>query len=193
MFQKLQITVEGLSPVMMCSWQAMLQPEDAPTTKKKKLTREEEAELKAYRNEEGQLVIPSRSFRSALMFVAASYKVPKSRKTLRGFISHVRMGQEFVSLLTLKGKPVSDYIIDSRRVVNRTTKGAMISHRPKLNEWRCTFTLLFIPELIPVEDCKDQFEKLFNDAGIRAGVGSFRLNCEGDFGAFKVIDIKEIS
>lgn len=192
MFSKLEITVEGLSPVMMCSWQAMLQPEESPTTKKKKITREQEAELKAYRNEAGQLVIPSRSFRSALMYVAASYKVPKSRKTLRGFISHIRMEQEFIPFLDRKGKPITDYIIDSRRVVNRSTKGAMISHRPKLNDWRCKFSVLYIPELIPVEDCRDQFEKLFNDAGIRAGIGSFRLNCEGDFGAFKVVEIKEV-
>ncbi len=193
MFQKLEITVEGQTPLLMCSPAAMLIPEeDKPTTKKKKLKREEEAELRAYRDDVGNLVFPAIAFRNAVLKVATAYKVPKSRASLQSYISHIRPDTEFVPVLTVKGKPVSEYIIDSRRAVNRNSKppAGIVVHRPRLDEWRCKFTLLCDPDLIPVEDVVSQFTTLLNDAGNRAGIGAFRPNCGGWFGMFKVIDIK---
>jgi hypothetical protein len=190
MFQKLNITVEGQTPLLMCSPAAMLLPEDdKPTTKKKKLTREQEAELRAYRGDDGNLVFPAVAFRSALLAVATAYKVPKSRKSLQGFIAHVRAQPEFAPVLTPKGKAIKDYVIDSRRGVNRTTKGGIVVHRPKIEEWRYAFTLVCDPDLIPVDDVVEQFTTLLNDAGNRSGVGAFRPSCNGWFGTFKVVSI----
>jgi hypothetical protein len=80
------------------------------------------------------------------------------------------------------GEP-AEWEVDSRPIVNPSTKGRRLTHRPRFDRWRVTFTLevdaaMFDPKFV---------RQLVDDAGTRIGLGDFRPDRKGPFGKFKVV------
>jgi hypothetical protein len=78
------------------------------------------------------------------------------------------------------------WTVDTRTAVNPKTKGRMVVHRPKFNEWSIKFHMeiddeVFAPDLI---------RKVIDHAGKRIGLGSYRPECNGPFGTFHVTNWK---
>ena len=78
--------------------------------------------------------------------------------------------------------------VDSRPVVNPTTGGRMMTHRPRFDEWQLTFTLDVDEEMFDEKIVR----RLIDDAGSRIGLGDYRPARKGPFGRFKVISWQRV-
>src|SRR5262245_27315101 len=201
MLKTVEGTLVGKTPLLLSSPATMLMDSDAePTKSKKKLTREQEAELRAYRNEKGILVFPLMAIRKNLILGSAGYKVPKKREGISSYLMHIRpvsvngTTEEFTPILNGKGKLIADYIIATRRAVNRNSKppAGIVVHRPRLDEWQIVARFLYDPEAIPVNDPMAVLTQMWTNGGNRVGIGSFRPQCGGYFGLFDIKEIIEI-
>jgi len=151
---------------------------------------EEVAESACYRLADGSCGIPVLSIRGALIESSKDYKVPGKRYSLARLLKGCEVApMEFVPLMR-DGQPVTEYQIDSRRAVNKNTKGAIIVHRPKFAAgWQVNFSLLLDDSLFAMSDegVRKLMTDVLNDAGKRVGIGSFRPANSGWFGRFKVV------
>jgi len=75
------------------------------------------------------------------------------------------------------------WIVDSRTAVNRRA-GRIMVHRPKWNDWSMEFTVKYSKELMD----ESLLIECIKMAGIRIGMGAFRVDCKGEFGQFSVAD-----
>jgi len=192
---KLDFTIEGVSDLMTHNPISMFISAGqggAPVKGgKKEPTREEVAELACYRLADGSCGIPSLAVRGTVIAAASDFKVPKKRYSLARLLQGMEIApMEFLSI-ERDGSPVTDYAIDTRRAVNKNTKGAIIVHRPKYpTGWRLNFSLILDDELfknMPDDDVRDTLTAVLNDAGKRIGIGSYRPAKNGWFGKFRVL------
>lgn len=112
-----------------------------------------------------------------------NHKLKGSRSSVRYTVpAAVFMTSDILIICNGDGKtPAKDYEIDSRSVVNPSTKGRYMRHRPRFEKWSMNFTLR-LTGLLPEDFC----HKLLNEAGEQQGIGDFRPNCRGPFGTFRV-------
>ena len=94
--QRVEVEIEGISPLLMNSPKSMLNPSPSMTKRTKTYDQVEEAEKVAYRNSKGQLYVPSTAIKGT-MIGSASYK-KAGKFTLRPLIaSAVRVvGSELI-------------------------------------------------------------------------------------------------
>lgn len=188
---QLSFTIEGTSDLMTHNPISMFKAAGASVSKtKKEPAPEEVAETACYRLEDGSCGVPVLSIRGALIESAKDYKVPGKRYSLAKLLKGCEVApMEFVPLMR-DGKPITEYQIDSRRAVNKNTKGAIIVHRPKFPAgWQINFSLILDDSLFAIsdEDVRKLMKDVLDDAGRRVGIGSFRPANSGWFGRFKVI------
>ena len=175
MAEKVQVTLEGITALLMHRFP--LEPIKAIEKK----TKEEQAELSAYRTEDGELYIPGVNIQRALV-QAATYSKGKGRASLqKQAAACIMVSPEYVLL----GK--RDYKIDSRGVVVPATKGRIVRHRPRLDEWTVTFVLEYDDTLLSAA----QVRQIVDDMGSKVGLLDFRPACKGPFGRSTVIEWKK--
>jgi len=173
--KKINCTIKGISPLLMHAFP--MQPIEAIEKK----SPEEQAECSAYRNSsDGYLYIPGIAIQRALV-ASATYSKGKGRGSLQKPVAAcVVINPEHCDL------GVKKYIIDSRPVVIAATKGRIIRHRPRLDEWEVDFEIEFDDSLLT----ETQMRRIVDDAGSRVGLLDFRPERKGPFGRFMVIDWK---
>lgn len=164
-------TIKGISPILMNAY-PMVQDENIS-----KRPMEDQAEYCAYRDKStGRLYIPGMNIQRCLV-AAATYSKGKGRASLQKPVAAcVMVTPEYCDL------GVTEYIIDSRRVVIPATKGSVIKHRPRLNDWSVSFNLEYDDDLLT----EAQLRRVVDDAGLRVGLLDFRPEKKGPFGRFMV-------
>ena len=168
--EAVEITVTGISPLLMHRFP--MEPIEALEKKPIK----EQAEVAAYRDEQGGLYVPGVNVQRALV-AAASFSKGKGRASLQKVAAACLMvSPQRLDLGT------ADYIIDSRPVVIPSTKGRIVRHRPCLEDWEITFTLEWDDTLLS----KKQVRQIVDDMGMRVGLLDFRPERKGPFGRCKV-------
>ncbi|MDD4484272.1 MAG: hypothetical protein PHD55_07900 [Methanoregula sp.] len=142
-----------------------------------KMSKEEQAEIAAYRDEEsGDLYIPGVAIQRALI-AAATYSKGKGRASLQKPVAAcVFVDPDQCSLGT------TTYKIDARAVVVPATKGRIVRFRPRLDAWEIAFSLDYDPDLLT----EQQLRTVVDDAGARVGLLDFRPERKGPFGRFMV-------
>jgi hypothetical protein len=166
-----EVGIEGKTPLLMHKYPMV----DIPGFEKK--TPEEQAEHATYKDEKGTLYIPGLNIQRAVVS-GATYSKGKGRASLqKQTAACVMVSPEYVSL------GVKDYLIDSRRVVVPATRGAIIRHRPRLDKWRCEFSLEYDDVLLK----EMELRKIVDDTGDRVGLMDFRPEKKGPFGRFMVV------
>lgn len=125
------------------------------------------------------LYLPGTNVFAAIVNAGRFHKIGR-RQVTTGKTSIVPGGIMILELMCSLG--TRDFEVDSRRAVNQNTGGAVMAHRPRIDNWRTSFTLdidetLFAPEFVRV---------LVDDAGRRIGVGAYRPERKGPFGRFVV-------
>ena len=177
MIKSVEATIKGKLPGILMHKYPM-----EPIEAFEKKTKEEQAELAAYRDPDTKMLyVPGEAVQRALIS-AAVFSKGKGRATLQKtaaaclIISPARLSLG-----------VKDYVIDSRSVVIPATKGRVIRHRPMLEEWEITFALQYDDSLLTVK----QVQQVVNDAGTRVGLLDFRPEHKGAFGRFVVISWKD--
>lgn len=173
--QKVFVTIKGISPLIMHSYPLI------PIEKLEMKSIEEQAELAAYRDPDTEeLYIPGVNIQRALI-AAAVYSKGKGRATLQKPVAAcVLVTPERCSL------KVKTFVIDSRPVVIPATKGRVMRHRPRLDDWSVSFTIEFDNDLLKEKELR----RVVDDAGLRVGILDFRPEKKGPFGRFMITEWK---
>lgn len=183
---QIDVTIKGTTPLLMNRFhegaEVAVSGGTAVTFKGDKGTPREQATPKAYREREsGKLFIPGPNIFAALISAGKFHKAGKSKLTTQK-TSLVPAGLTVNELICPLG--VKDFEVDSRSVVIPSTGGRVMCHRPRIDEWKCTFSLdvdteMFAPKLV---------RALVDDAGKKVGLGDFRPERKGPFGKFVVVN-----
>jgi hypothetical protein len=171
--KKVQCTIKGISALLMHAYP--MQPIEAIEKK----SPEEQAEYSAYRDPDtNYLYIPGLAIQRSFV-ASATYSKGKGRGSLQKPVAAcVIVNPERCDL------GVKDYVLDSRPVVIAATKGRIVRHRPRLNDWKVTFEIEYDDTLIT----ETQLRRIVDDAGSRVGLLDFRPERKGPFGRFMVTD-----
>jgi hypothetical protein len=178
------ITIEGKTPLLMNRFTAEAELElnqgHRPTTKKK-YTPREEAERSAYiDNKSKKLYLPTQNILACLIEAGKFFKLGKNKVTTTS-------GTLLTGGVTIEGMTCSlgtkKFEVDSRRVVNPSTRGAVLRHRARVDKWKTTFHLEVDDEIFSV----DLIREIVDAAGKRIGLGDFRPSKKGVFGKFRVV------
>jgi len=149
---------------------------------REEISPEEMAESKVLKNKKGEMGFPVEYLFACL--VAAGRKVQVEKKTnistaettlLPSFLT-IEAEEDFIPFLD---QPVA-WETDIRRVVNKTTKGAMAAVRPKFRSWAFRVVI----EVDVAEIALAKILQLFRVAGKTQGLGDFRPSKKGQFGRF---------
>lgn len=168
-----EVTLQGKTPLLMHRFP--LEPVEAIDKKPK----EEQAEIAAYRDEEtGNLYVPGVNVQRAFIG-GAVYSKGKGRASLQKPAAACLM----VSPANLD-LGIKDYAVDSRPVVIPSTKGRVIRHRPRINDWKISFELDYDDTLLS----HDQVREIVDNTCQRVGFLDFRPERKGPFGRAMVID-----
>jgi hypothetical protein len=169
--KRIQVAIKGISPLLMHRFP--MEPVQAIEKKSK----EEQAEIAAYRDEDTQeLYIPGVAIQRALI-AAAVYSKGKGRASLQKPVA----ASVFVNPDQC-GLDTTEYKIDARPVVISATKGRIVRYRPRLDSWSVSFSLDFDPEMVT----ETQLRTVVDDAGAKVGLLDFRPERKGPFGRFMV-------
>ena len=147
----------------------------------------EEALKVAYIAPDGTFYFSAASIPGCLGNAGSNHKMRGSRKSLRFVVpSAVRMDTDAITILNGTG-PAKDFEVDSRPVTIPATKGRIMRHRPRFDQWGAKFNLLINDDILDV----DTVHQLLNEAGLTVGIGDFRPEKRGPFGTFRVVKFEE--
>ncbi len=152
------------------------------------LTPREIAERHVYKTGE-HYIIPMEMVVGAIKHVASDYKQKNTaRKSLKTVAAGaIRPGQDAAVMLGEDGNPLASFEVDVRKATNHQ-KGAIAVCRPRFDKWKARFKLNIDETIITTKVAQEMLE----DAGKRAGIGSFRVARGGYFGQFRVTEWKEL-
>lgn len=147
----------------------------------------EEARKNAYIAADGTFYLSAFAIQNAMASAGSNHKQRGSRKSLRFVVpSAVRMTTDTLTILNGVGA-AKDFEIDSRPVTIPATKGRIMRHRPRFDQWGMKFNLTVNENLLAPETA----HQLLNEAGQSIGIGDFRPEKRGPFGTFRVIKFNE--
>ncbi len=148
------------------------------------------AERGVYRDGE-QLMLPGPAFARLVREAGGSHKISGSRKSVKYIVpAAVFVLDELCGLYLQDRKtPITDFEIDSRPVTIPATRGRIMRHRARVNEWTCHVRLR-INETIVSEGLARQ---LFIEGGQQIGIGDFRPEKGGPFGTWDLVSWEVIS
>ena len=172
--------ITGISPILQNNPAKMAGGADGGLKSgKKTYVPEVEAEAAVYRNDEGEIIVPSIAFRAALFRAATNRKIGKlsAKSAVSGSIFPVEHQVRLIDAKT--GKPITKYKIHSCRAV--VNKAGIIRVRPMIENWACDLVLEVDTEMIPNTAV---ITELLNIAGKIAGVMDWRPEKLGTFGRF---------
>ena|ERR1700719_1030502 len=152
-------------------------------------TPREQAEKVVYRNGSG-FYFPSTWVIGALREAGSNHKMRGSRKSAKFLVpAAVRIIEIDVPIRNGDGSSlIKDFEVDSRPVTIPSTKGRIMKHRPRFDNWSAQFNLVIEPDVLP----EDFVHQLLNEAGKSQGIGAFRPNKSGAFGCFRVTSWKPL-
>lgn len=186
---KINVTIEGVAPLLMNRFteasEVQVSGGTAVTFRGHKGTPREQAEPKRYADEDGALYIPGTNLFACIIAAGTFHKAGKSKITTMktSLIPAGMLVNDLVCPIHDRdGKPVTEWEVDSRSVVIPSTGGRIMCHRPRVDEWLCTFEIeidtgMFPPALI---------RSIIDDAGKKIGLGDYRPARKGPFGRFVV-------
>jgi hypothetical protein len=188
---RVRIECEGRSPLLMnkMSEEVLLSLRPGhklPKSSRPTTTPREEAQLKAYLDENGDAYIPIGYFFSACVIAGQSVRLDGKRQistakatVLPAFLS---FEDQIMALIDPKtGKP-AQWEVDVRQGRNPGGGEAVCICRPRFDRW--SFTVHGTIDTHEIAESK--IRELIDIAGARVGIGDFRPNRKGWFGKFGV-------
>jgi hypothetical protein len=197
-FQYIDTWIEGTMPLLMAAFGTEAAEKvpggSAPGTRPsitaiKQLTPREHAEKSCYREStsdpESPLVFPGTAVQRAIVEAGGNHKEKGTRKSMKYRVpAAVLILDELAPLYAEDRKTrLLTYEVDSRRVVNPNTKGAMLAHRPRLERWTMNFVVRVNEGLMDPTFVR----QLLSESGEQIGIGAFRPEKRGPFGLFSVV------
>lgn len=186
--KRVNVEIRGITPLLVHRF-----TEQAEQTKRTRRTEiktvdpREEATRNAYIASDGTYYFNAFSITGAMGNAGASHKSIGSRKTLRFIVpSAVRLTCDTITILNGSG-PAKSFEVDSRPVTIPATKGRVMRHRPRFDQWGAEFALLIDDDLLSIETA----HQLLQEAGQSIGIGDYRPEKRGPFGTFRVVKFEE--
>ncbi len=138
-----------------------------------------------------QLAVPGGAFSRMLREAGGSHKAKGSRKSLKYILpAAVLVLDDLCPLFLHDRKTLAvDFEVDSRPVTIPATKGRVMRHRARLNEWTVRVTLR-INESIMAESLVRQ---MFVEGTQQVGIGDFRPEKGGPFGTSSIVSWNVVS
>lgn len=192
-YKTIDVEITDLRPLLQHRFSDQAEAGLADDTKKVKkgngLTPREVAELAAYRDKEGLLVHPSSAVLNALREAGSYHKQKGSRKSLKYIVpAAVLPASDWIELFhDQKEERLADFEVDSRSVVNQKVKARVVCHRARLEHYRARFRLQIDEDILD----GSMIHQLLEEAGVRVGIGAFRVQNGGPFGTFLVTSWQE--
>ena len=187
--------ITGKEPGIMFNNPAMMGATTGTVTQtrsNKKYNDKDEAEMRTYRNDKGNLVVPSVQVRASLLEASKAFKL--GRTNLKTVLNSIMI--EPVDDLELKSpsnRPIKNYTIDKRRVV--VSRAGIMRARPVVPEWKLSFKIEVDRELMENSlqgtSTLELLTRVLSDAGKKQGIGDYRPQKGGSFGRFEVTNAKE--
>lgn len=186
---KVRVTIQGMTPLLMNRFteanEVSVSGGTSVTLRGEKGTPREQAAAKRYVATDDVLYIPGPNIFACLVAAGTFHKAGKSKLTTMktSLIPAGIMIDDLICLLhSPEGNALTAWEVDSRSVVIPSTGGRIMAHRPRVDEWCCTFTIeidttMFSPKLVRL---------LVDDAGKKIGLGDYRPARKGPFGRFVV-------
>ena len=140
--------ITGKEPGIMFNNPAMMGATTGTVTQtrsNKKYNDKDEAEMRTYRNDKGNLVVPSVQVRASLLEASKAFKL--GRTNLKTVLNSIMI--EPVDDLELKSpsnRPIKNYTIDKRRVV--VSRAGIMRARPVVPQWKLSFKIEVDRELM---------------------------------------------
>ena len=149
------------------------------------------AEEGVYRLPNKQLALPGSAFSRMLREAGGSHKAKGSRKSLKYVVPAAVVVLDDLCGLFLHDRKtaVTDFEIDSRPVTIPATKGRIMRHRARLNEWSCRVTLRINPTILD----EAMVRRLLTDGASMIGLGDFRPEKGGPFGISDLVLWQQIN
>jgi len=185
---EIEVTVRGLTPILMHSARAMMAQASVRTRSQSIPLSEDEAELSAYKTEDGFLYMPGDAFRSSIVQAAGPYK--QGRTSVKSVLSGAILEMKPEELILVRdGKRITEYAVDVRRVV--VQGNAVLRSRARIDlPWETTWEMWIDENMFNESFIKDTLPDIINRAGLVIGVGDFRPGspkCKtGRFGRYEI-------
>jgi hypothetical protein len=169
--ERIEIEVTGQSPLLMHAF-PMVAGDGID-----KWPPDKQAEFHVYRRPDTSAIyVPGVNFQRALV-AGAAFSKGKGRASLQKIVAAALFVIEpYIDLIP------QEYSVDSRAVVIPATRGRIVRHRARFDDWRLACTLEFDEKLM---DWK-QVRKVVDDTGARIGLLDYRPEKKGPFGRFVV-------
>lgn len=142
-------------------------------------------------NTKGQLALPGAAIARMLREAGGAHKAKGSRKSLKYIIPAAVLVQDELCGLFLHDRktPIHDFEVDSRPVVIPATKGRVMRHRARFNEWSCCVTMRINETLLDPA----QVRTMLAEGIEQIGLGDFRPEKGGPFGVGSIVEWTVIS
>lgn len=187
--KSIEVEIRGTSPLLINRFGE--DAEQGKATRQIKTSKEnprEAATKAAYIARDGSYYFSAFSIPSSMGNAGANHKMRGSRKSLRFVVpSAVRIASDAITILNGNG-PAKDFEVDSRPVTIPATKGRIMRHRPRFDEWGAAFVMHLNDDLLSVE----MAHQLLTEAGLQMGIDDFRPEKRGPFGTFRVVRFEEV-
>ena len=143
----------------------------------------------AYGDSKTGYTIPTGYICGAFKNVASDYKqMDSSRKSYKSIAGGIfRPVEEYAKLTDKKGNILKKFEVDIKKATNHL-KGAVAVCRPRFDTWKIKLEIMIDDSIIE----PSMALRILEDAGIRSGIGSFRVSKGGYFGQFQVTSWKEV-
>jgi hypothetical protein len=179
--KRINVEIKGTSPLLMGSPKAMLEDEEQVKKATKKRNPKVEAESRAYRTKSKELYVPASAIYGCILNASSFHKIGKfTAKPI--LASGVRIEPEHIGL------GVKKYDIDTRTVVIRG-RGRIVRHRPKINDWKLKFEIVWNEKVI---DDPEVIKHFLEEGGLRVGILEYSPRCKGFFGTFEITKWSEV-
>lgn len=192
----IEVTIQGTTPILLNRFtdEAGLKAGNPGTSIiGEQGTPREQCVPKLYTAKDGSLILPGPNIFSCLIQAGTFHKIGKNKVTTqKSSLVPAGIGiREIATSLRNNGEAPDEtqWEVDSRRIVNPSTGGARLCHRPRLDAWTTRFTLDVDTTMFDLRFVR----RLVDDAGKRIGLGDFRPSRKGPFGKFVVTrwEVKE--
>jgi hypothetical protein len=184
---EIRLWTEGVTPMLQHrATEEALQGETRTNTPTEREDPRDICEKAIYRIMPGrQIAVPGAAFARMVREAGGSHKAKGSRKSLKYLVPSAVLVLEDLCGLYLRDRKtqIKDFEVDSRPVVIPATKGRVIRHRARLNEWSCSVHIRINESILDEKTVR----QLFTEGLQQIGIGDFRPEKGGPFGVSSLV------
>src|SRR5882672_8854069 len=178
----IKIEIEGITPLMLDRFhEGLLISGPRPINSGDGLSPKDQCKQKLYLDSKDVPIIPADNMLKCIIEAGVFLKVGKKQLSTRDstiVTSFLSITENFIPLNSKES-----WRVDSRAVVNQSTKGRHIAYRPIFDDWKLLFTID-----LDILECQEKTAReLVDRAGKCIGLGVLRPARKGRYGQFKVI------